>query len=74
MDKYPSFGKLPAKNKPDLHSNSSWLGRLLDAESRLIESNQKIQLFKQALKRYKNLHVDIESSDAADGMSEHFLR
>ena len=39
-----------------------------DAESRRIESNQKIQLLKQALKRYEDLHVDIESSDAADGM------
>lgn len=39
-----------------------------DAEGRRIESNQKIQLLKQALKRYENLHVDIESgADAADG-------
>ncbi|KAJ5568525.1 hypothetical protein N7450_011011 [Penicillium hetheringtonii] len=40
-----------------------------DAESRRIESNQKIQLLKQALKRYEDLHVDIESSDAADDES-----
>ncbi len=39
-----------------------------DAEGRRIESNQKIQLLKQALKRYENLHVDIENgADAADG-------
>ena len=38
-----------------------------DAEGRRIESNQKIQLLKQALKRYEDLHVDIESSDTADG-------
>ncbi|KAI9670470.1 MAG: Serine/threonine kinase [Trizodia sp. TS-e1964] len=36
-----------------------------DAEGRRIESNQKIQLLKQALKRYEDLHVDMESS--ADG-------
>lgn len=39
----------------------------LDAEGRRIESTQKIQLLKQALKRYMDLHVDIETSDAADG-------
>lgn len=39
-----------------------------DAEGRRIESNQKIQLLKQALKRYEDLHVDIESaSDHPDG-------
>lgn len=38
-----------------------------DAEGRRIESNQKIQLLKQALKRYEDLHVDIESADN-DGM------
>ncbi|TKA71271.1 Protein kinase C-like [Cryomyces minteri] len=38
-----------------------------DAEGRRIESNQKIQLLKQALKRYEDLHVDMESdADAAD--------
>ncbi|CAF9914567.1 MAG: Serine/threonine kinase [Heterodermia speciosa] len=38
-----------------------------DAEGRRIESNQKIQLLKQALKRYEDLHVDMESSaDAPD--------
>ncbi|KAF7588217.1 Serine/threonine kinase [Aspergillus hancockii] len=40
-----------------------------DAEGRRIESNQKIQLLKQALKRYEDLHVDIESADAADDES-----
>lgn len=44
-----------------------------DAEGRRIESNQKIQLLKQALKRYEDLHVDIESSDAADGAQNRFL-
>lgn len=38
-----------------------------DAEGRRIESNQKIQLLKQALKRYEDLHVDIESADHPDG-------
>ncbi|KAJ5690261.1 hypothetical protein N7462_004653 [Penicillium macrosclerotiorum] len=37
-----------------------------DAEGRRIESNQKIQLLKQALKRYEDLHVDIESAAADD--------
>lgn len=40
-----------------------------DAEGRRIESNQKIQLLKQALKRYEDLHVDIESTDTPDGMA-----
>jgi hypothetical protein len=44
-----------------------------DAEGRRIESNQKIQLLKQALKRYEDLHIDIESStDNADGMPIHY--
>ena len=39
-----------------------------DAEARRIESNQKIQLLKQALKRYEDLHVDMDSAnDAPDG-------
>ncbi|KAF2189602.1 calcium-independent protein kinase C [Zopfia rhizophila CBS 207.26] len=37
-----------------------------DAEARRIESNQKIQLLKQALKRYEDLHVDIEGADGGD--------
>ena len=46
-----------------------------DAEGRRIESNQKIQLLKQALKRYEDLHVDMESSnDAPDGKSLGRLR
>ncbi|PYI26363.1 hypothetical protein BP00DRAFT_67450 [Aspergillus indologenus CBS 114.80] len=40
-----------------------------DAEGRRIESNQKIQLLKQALKRYEDLHVDIESADSPDDES-----
>lgn len=39
----------------------------LDAEGRRIESNQKVQLLKQALKRYMDLHVDIETADGGDG-------
>lgn len=38
-----------------------------DAEARRIESNQKIQLLQQALKRYSDLHVDIEGADSPDG-------
>ncbi|KAL8971913.1 MAG: hypothetical protein Q9183_000821 [Haloplaca sp. 2 TL-2023] len=38
-----------------------------DAEARRIESNQKIQLLKQALRRYEDLHVDMDSNaDAPD--------
>ncbi|KAF2266786.1 kinase C-like protein [Lojkania enalia] len=37
-----------------------------DAEARRIESNQKIQLLKQSLKRYEDLHVDIEGADGGD--------
>ncbi|KAF2120919.1 kinase C-like protein [Lophiotrema nucula] len=37
-----------------------------DAEARRIESNQKIQLLKQSLKRYEELHVDIEGADGGD--------
>lgn len=36
-----------------------------DAEGRRIESNQKIQLLRQALKRYEDLHVDMESAAEA---------
>lgn len=39
-----------------------------DAAGRRIESTQKIQLLKQALKRYEDLHIDMESTaDAPDG-------
>ena len=39
-----------------------------DAEARRIESNQKIQLLRQALKRYEDLHVDMDSAnDSPDG-------
>ena len=41
-----------------------------DAEGRRIESNQKILLLKQALKRYEDLHVDFDSAqDSPDGMA-----
>jgi hypothetical protein len=38
-----------------------------DAEAKRIESNQKIQLLKQSLKRYQDLHVDFETADDRDG-------
>lgn len=39
-----------------------------DAAGRRVESTQKIQLLKQALKRYEDLHIDMESTaDAPDG-------
>lgn len=44
-----------------------------DAQSRRVESNQKIQLLKQALKRYEDLHVDMESGDAPDGKTDRIL-
>ncbi|KAF2401549.1 hypothetical protein EJ06DRAFT_395938 [Trichodelitschia bisporula] len=37
-----------------------------DAEARRIESNQKIQLLKQALKRYEDLHVEIDGDGGHD--------
>ena len=37
-----------------------------DAEGRRIESNQKIQLLGQALKRYEHLHVDIDEANGGD--------
>ena len=38
-----------------------------EAEGRRIESNQKVQLLRQALKKYTDLHVDVDSNDQADG-------
>ena len=38
-----------------------------DAEGRRIESNQKIQLLQQALRRYESLYVEIGSTDEQDG-------
>jgi len=38
-----------------------------DAESKHTDSGQKIQLLKQALKRYEDLHVDMDFGDEADG-------
>ncbi|KAH7319821.1 protein kinase C [Stachybotrys elegans] len=37
-----------------------------DAAARRIESKQKIVLLKQALKRYEELHIDVDSADAQD--------
>lgn len=40
-----------------------------EAQQRHVESTQKIQLLSQALKRYEDLHLDMESaSDPQDGM------
>lgn len=38
-----------------------------DAAARRIESKQKIQLLKQALKRYEELHIDMDDSADGDG-------
>ena len=38
-----------------------------DAEAKRIESNQKIQLLKQALRRYEDLHIGDEGDYAPDG-------
>jgi len=38
-----------------------------DAASKRVESKQKIILLKQALKRYEELHIDMDSSDSPDG-------
>ncbi len=38
-----------------------------DAAARRIESSQKIVLLKQALKRYEELHIDMDA-DSPDGM------
>jgi hypothetical protein len=41
-----------------------------EAEGRRVESLQKINLLQRALKRYEDLHVDVDSSaDAKDGKS-----
>ncbi|KAK6539806.1 Serine/threonine kinase [Orbilia ellipsospora] len=37
-----------------------------DADSKRVESNQKIHLLKQALKRYEDLHVDVEGDTQGD--------
>ena len=44
-----------------------------DAEARLVESTQKIQLLRQALKRYEDLNVDMDSGDVGDGNSKAVL-
>lgn len=38
-----------------------------DTSYKRVESNQKIQLLKQALKRYEDLHVDLDSNVGHDG-------
>lgn len=38
-----------------------------DAAARRVESKQKIVLLKQALRRYEELHIDIDSGDSPDG-------
>ena len=45
----------------------------VDAEARRVESTQKIQLLRQALKRYDDLNVDMDSGDAQDGTTR-FMR
>ena len=40
-----------------------------DAEGRRVESNQKIQLLQQALKRYESLYVEIGDENEQDGIS-----
>lgn len=46
-----------------------------DAAGRRIESTQKIQILKQALKRYEDLHIDMESTtDAPDGKLSYIFR
>lgn len=44
-----------------------------DAEARRVESNQKIQLLTQALRRYESLHVDMDTGDVEDGTAKHTL-
>jgi classical protein kinase C len=43
-----------------------------DAEAKRIESNQKIQLLKHSLKRYEDLHVDIEGDADGDGKLQQY--
>lgn len=39
-----------------------------DAAGRRVESTQKIQILKQALRRYEDLHIDMDNAaDGADG-------
>lgn len=42
-----------------------------EAHGKRVESHQKIQLLQRALKRYEDLHVDMDSSiELADGRSQ----
>lgn len=38
-----------------------------DAAARRVESKQKILLLKQAMKRYEELHIDLDTTDGPDG-------
>lgn len=38
-----------------------------DAAARRVESKQKIIILKQALKRYEELHIDVDMADNVDG-------
>lgn len=40
-----------------------------DAKAKRVESIHKIQLMSQALKRYEDLHLDMDTADAPDGAS-----
>lgn len=46
----------------------------MDAESKRVESDKKIQLLQSALKRYKSLHVldDVEEEDDGGPTAYHF--
>jgi len=44
-----------------------------DAASKRVESKQKIILLKQALRRYEELHIDMDPSDSPDGTTRVFL-
>ena len=46
----------------------------MDAENRRVESNQKVQLLQSALKKYTDLHVDVDSNEQGDGMPRKLLR
>lgn len=45
-----------------------------DAAAKKVESKQKIVLLKQALKRYEELHIDVDTADAQDGKSRALFR
>lgn len=43
-----------------------------DAAARRVESKQKIVLLRQALKRYEELHIDMDSTDGPDGKLDNY--